>query len=750
MYEDRAEKPPLPVPARRTRELEAYGSSVSAPAEPAPMNVLAAVWRRRWAVLGCVVLSLIVGAIVLVRSPKRYGAQSQIYVQAAVPRIISDEYSSGSMSGDYLATQCQLITSSAILSQALQEPGVSDAKVLRGIENPIGFLKYAIQAEPTKTGQLIDVFCDASPNPDDAAILVNGVVQAYIDYQAKQHQSSAVQVANILQKEMETHQYDLTTEQNQMLTLRRNNPALSFQTQTSSPSLTRLSTLSQNLSDAQFRAEDLHLALSTAQANKTNIAELQQLVAEYQLSSLVPPSSLPQLAQLATQQKMTLDQLLDNYGKADRKVQHAQEALNRTQQDITDASKQLAQSCIDVIGTASNMVDQRVKQLQQALSVEQRATTGLSEIEAEYAQLSQAADRNERALDVLDDRLKDIRVTADVGPMSISVLETARPRLLPVWPVPSTILGESLVAGLLVGLGLALLLDKLDQRLRSVDEISAMLDAPILGVVPHVLRKALPSEVGREIRLRPRSATAEAFRTIRTAIYFGGADDRAVKTILLTSPSPGDGKSTCASNLAIAIAQAGRRVLLIDADCRRPAQHKTFGIEEGLGLAAILTGRASLDDAVCHTEIDRLDLLPCGPLPHSPAELLDSQTMLDLLTEAGGRYDQVIVDSPPVTLVSDARILAGSCDATVLVLRASRSTRRSTTLAWNALASVGANLIGVVVNDVINEKQGYAYYGYGRYGRAPTIADANEHSVDPPASPASNGKSVIVSSGEQH
>ena len=253
----------------------------------------------------------------------------------------------------------------------------------------------------------------------------------------------------------------------------------------------------------------------------------------------------------------------------------------------------------------------------------------------------------------------------------------------------------------------------------------------------------LPGEAGREIQLRPRSGVAEAFRTIRTAIYFGG-EERHVKTILITSPTPGDGKSTCISNLAIAVAQAGRRVLLIDADCRRPVQHKTFDIEETQGLTGILTGKTTLAEAIRPTGIDRLDLLQCGPLPHNPAELLDSQALLDLLGEAGRKYDQVLVDSPPVTLVSDARVLAASCDASVLVLRSERSTRRGAQLAWNAMASVGANLLGVVVNDFARQKDGYGYtyYGYGRYGYAPAAPATPE--LNGTNGHAANGKSVPV------
>jgi capsular exopolysaccharide synthesis family protein len=185
------------------------------------------------------------------------------------------------------------------------------------------------------------------------------------------------------------------------------------------------------------------------------------------------------------------------------------------------------------------------------------------------------------------------------------------------------------------------------------------------------------------------------------------------KTILVTSPAPGDGKTTLISNLAIAVAQGDRRTLLIDADCRRPMQHKIFKLSDKTGLSSVLGGQAKFADAVQKTAIANLDVLPCGPLPSNPAEMLDSQAFLDLLAQVSKLYDQVLIDSPPVMPVTDARILAAGCDATLLVLRAEKSTRRLSEHARNALQSVGAGLLGVVVNDVPRGKDGYGYYYYG-------------------------------------
>ncbi len=749
MNEEKRISTRLPVPSRSPRDLDAYGASAGGgsagggPAEPPAMNVIAAVWRRKGVVLACLILALGGGVVWLMRATPMYSSNSIVLVQqaASAKRIDSSFDSPVTGSNGYLYTQCQLIQSTVILSRAVDEPGVADARVLRETESPVGYLKGSVAAVPSKLGELITVSTEAK-NPEDAATIVNGVVAAYQDFQSKQSQSSAVQVAAILQKEVASHTAEIKAENEQMQKIRRENPDLLIRIGKSTASVERISQLNTQLGDAQGRAEELHQAVTLASAaDPADLQTLHGLVDQYQLSALLPGSSVPTLASMYGEAKLRIDLLTDAHvGPASEQMQRAQSAVDRIGAQLAQATRQSALSCVTTIRSASNIADAKVKQLQSLVDNERNVTMGLSGIEAEYEQLQEEKERNEHQLDALDEQLKRITVTEDYAPITISVLETAKPNPVPVEPRKSKILGLATAAGLLAGLGAAMLLDRVDQRLRSVEEIGTLLDAPILGVVPRIVRRVLPGEAGREIQLRPRSGVAEAFRTVRTAIYFGGVE-RAAKTILVTSPTPGDGKSTCISNLAIAVSQAGRRVLLIDADCRRPVQHKTFKLGDGVGLTSVLTGTNTLAEAIQHTDVERLDVLPCGPLPHNPAELLDSQALLDLLAETARDYDQVLIDSPPVTLVSDARVLAASCDAAFLVLRSERSTRRGATLAWNALSSVGANLLGVVVNDLARQKGGYgdSYYGYGRYGYAPaakTNGELNGHNGE--------GKSVVV------
>ena len=224
---------------------------------------------------------------------------------------------------------------------------------------------------------------------------------------------------------------------------------------------------------------------------------------------------------------------------------------------------------------------------------------------------------------------------------------------------------------------------------------------------------------GQKVHLESKSVVAEAYRTIRTAVFFGAPKENA-KAIHITSPTPGDGKSTLASNLAITMAQAGQRTLIIDADFRKPVQHKIFELDDGKGLSSLLAGRDTIEQVVQPTEIDGLDIMTCGPDVPNPSELLNSDIFAETLKKLTERYDRVIVDSPPVAPVADAQILAAVCDITLLVVRAEKTTRRQAQHARDSLLSVGAQILGAVVNDVQQKRGQYGYYssygGYGNYG----------------------------------
>jgi len=307
-------------------------------------------------------------------------------------------------------------------------------------------------------------------------------------------------------------------------------------------------------------------------------------------------------------------------------------------------------------------------------------------------------------------------VNEDVGQLRMAILATAQTAENPSKPQKSRIMALALMLGLLIGGGIAVARDWFDQTLRSADEISGTFGISVLGVIPTMPRHAKTSSPGPGVLRKPDSHEAEAFRTVRTAIFFGAPRQRA-KTLLVTSPSPGDGKSTLVSNLAVTMAVAGQKTIVLDADLRKPTQRLIFGVDaQGRSLEEVLRGTVKLNEAIGSTEVRGLDLLVCHGGSPNPAEILNSPRFGRLLEVLKKHYDRVLIDAPPVNVVTDAQILAAACDYTILVIKADKTTRKMAQRAIDALRSVGAQVLGTVVNQISKSGDRYGYY-YGRYKR---------------------------------
>ena len=213
----------------------------------------------------------------------------------------------------------------------------------------------------------------------------------------------------------------------------------------------------------------------------------------------------------------------------------------------------------------------------------------------------------------------------------------------------------------------------------------------------------------------PKSVEAESYRTVRTALFFNSRG-RSEQVIQVTSPCPGDGKSTLAANLAVTVANSGKSTLLLDADFRRPTQHKLFGLTAGVGLATVVDGQAGYTEAAQMVDsVPNLTVMACGPRPDNPSELLSSARFREVLEELRHQYDFVIVDTPPLLAVSDPCAVAAQVDGVLLDVRINRRAKTVAKRAIQILAGTGGEVIGVVINGVSTEKNQYSY-GASRYG----------------------------------
>jgi polysaccharide biosynthesis transport protein len=373
------------------------------------------------------------------------------------------------------------------------------------------------------------------------------------------------------------------------------------------------------------------------------------------------------------------------------------------------------------------MVDNE-RGLRALMEAQKKEAIELSKLEVEYKPLQRAAEQNTKMYGLIASRQKEIDITGPMKTNNVRVLERAVVPGAPVRPKPV----QNLLLGLLVGLGtgiaLAFAIEALDNTLKTQADVEQTLGVPVLGLVPVIGAAAggEAAQAGDNVRERdlgvfldPKSIAAECCRSIRTNILFM-SPDRPTRTIVVTSPSPQEGKTTTAINLGVTMAEAGGRVLIVDTDMRRPRLHRSFGVPNQTGISSVIVGKVTLEEAIKRTDVPNLDVLPCGPVPPNPSELLHTERFSAVLADCARLYDRIILDSPPTSAVTDPAVLGNLADGVVLVVKAGETTRDSATHARRQLMTAKARLLGVVVNaiDFSNPAYGYDYYyrNYYRYG----------------------------------
>lgn len=345
--------------------------------------------------------------------------------------------------------------------------------------------------------------------------------------------------------------------------------------------------------------------------------------------------------------------------------------------------------------------------------------------EVEFARLQRRAEVLQEIYMLLQMRLQEAQIVAAVDDQSVRVVEPAELPRYPIKPNKRLSLALALILGGVLGGGIAFVRENMDNTIHTREDLyGVMADIPVLGLIPRIRVSTSGGQTtvgvagaGLAERLvagrDPRSPVSEAYRSLRTNISFSRMGE-APRTLVFTSPTPGDGKSTSAANLAITLAQQGLRCLLVDADMRRGTLNEIFGARREPGLSNLILGRTTLDAAVVQLNLGEsgsLDFLPTGTVPPNPAELLAAPQMQAILQELAGRYDTVIVDAPPLTLVTDGALLGSYADGVVLVARAGVTDRGAVTYALEQLRAVRAPVLGAVLNDVDQKKEQY----YGSY-----------------------------------
>ncbi|HTE53087.1 MAG TPA: polysaccharide biosynthesis tyrosine autokinase [Kofleriaceae bacterium] len=339
----------------------------------------------------------------------------------------------------------------------------------------------------------------------------------------------------------------------------------------------------------------------------------------------------------------------------------------------------------------------------------------------QFNQLLRDRKSNEDKYNILVNRLGTSDLNSRLDSVNVTPLDRARAPTEPVFPSlrRNVVLGGAIA--LFLGVGVAFLLTFLDRSVKTLEDIQATAQLPVLGIIPMLSESDVASndDKARDLYVfqHPTSRVAECCRALRTNILFSGAD-RPLKTLVVSSPNPREGKTTSVIYLGTTMAQSGQRVLLIDSDMRRPRLHQSMSVPRQMGLSNLIVGEVDFNDVIKTTEIPNLYVMPCGPLPPNPAELLMTNRFQSVLEELGRRFDRILLDSPPLQAVTDAVVLSRHSDGVILVVKAGKTLREDITRSVRQLASVDGTVVGVILNEIdLDQRRDYYYYSYYGYGK---------------------------------
>jgi len=678
------------------------------------------------------IIATVIAFVYTYRQPKMYEATCQVIIEPMAPQVLPGskdvvELGTGTYwaNKEFYETQYRIIQSTSVGQRTAEKLGLEydpDYAAVVGPTHDRDALGRAISGQvsvkPLKDSRLA-LITVTDRKPQRAALLANAVADTYIEYNLDYKLEGARSAMAWLAEQEADLKRQLEDSELKLYHYKKDRNLLAVSLDD------KESMLSQNLANVNGKLTELHIKLLEMDARRKMVQQARNNISEEE--------TLPEM-----RERPDIERLRDSYTQlskeyADLSARYGAEypRMKSLIGQMDTIRKAYEKEVDGVLATFEKSYQEMVdneRSLKALMEQQKKEAIELSKIEVEYKPLKRVSEQEEKMYGIIASRQKEIDITGPMKTNNVRVLERAVVPGVPVRPKPIQNLLLGLVLGLGTGIGLAFLIEALDNTLKTQQDVEQLLGTAVLGLVPVI--GAAPggeaAQVSDNLRERdlgvfldPKSVAAECCRSIRTNILFM-SPDKPLKIMVVTSPSPQEGKTTTAINLGVTMAEAGSRVLLIDTDMRRPRLHRSFGVPNQTGISTVIVGKASLDEAVKRTDVPNLDVLPCGPVPPNPSELLHTDRFGQVLAQIGKLYDRIILDSPPTSAVTDPAVLGNLADGVILVVKAGETTRDAATHARRQLATAKARLVGVVVNliDFSNPAYGYEYYyrNYYRYG----------------------------------
>ena len=705
--------------------------------------------KRKWLVISCLAIIFGVVALATMRSTRIYDAYGTIAINKTDPAILNLKDSANGGAADYsdptdLDTEVRILKSDLLALQVIKQLNLDKRPEFGGTQaspsNMLGLTTDALQPDSEKTTSLLAGFKAGlrvalipntriieihyrSPDKTLAANVVNTLIASYIEQNFKTRFESTMQASDWLSKQLVDLEMKVQTSQEKLVQYQKQHEILGID-EKQNITTSKLDELNKELTAAESDRMQKESIYRLVQSSDPDMATAAAVSAGGSAGS---SGLMERMREQQADLKIQIAQLSTQFGNAYPKVVQ----LN-TQLKEVDA--QLQTETIKVVSRVRSgylAALQHETMLRQAMDNQKQEANKLNESAIEYSLLKRDVESYRTLYEGLMEKLKEAGVTAGLRSNNIRSVDKARVPTYPSEPNVPRNLAFALALGLSTGIGLAFLLEGIDNTVRTPEQAQAISGLPSLGMIPlgsksglEAAAKRLTVASSREAvelvtQSRPQSQMAESYRALRTSLLLtslGGPP----KVILITSALPQEGKTTTSINTAIVLAQKGTRVLLMDADLRRPSIHKTLGMGPKTGLSNVLTGNATLQQAVVRSNIlPTLFVLTAGTPPPNPAELLASSNMKDILAELREQYDHIVVDTPPTLSVTDAVVMSTRADSVVLVIRSGQTTKQALRRSRDLLMQVNARVSGVLLNAVdLSSPDYYYYYEYqGKYGQ---------------------------------
>ncbi|MCU0594045.1 MAG: polysaccharide biosynthesis tyrosine autokinase [Desulfobacterota bacterium] len=716
-------------------------------------DYLRVVLKRKWTIITVFAVTVITVMIHAFTATPIYKATTRLIIDKENPNVVSiQEVMAVDASGtDYYQTQYKIIESRSVAAEVVRRlrldqneefsPKPKDdliSNITRSISQAFTSLKNSvfslfrtekpssegpeqeevdnklvsafinrIEVTPIRNSRLVDISFEAT-DPALAAKIANSLAAAFIDQNLDTKLRAVQDAVKWLHSRIEEERKKVEKAEQALLKYKEKHDIITdFSSDVEKVTAQKLAQLNTQVVEAESKRVEAETRYQQAAA-LSGAPDMLDSIPEVLNNDLIR-----QIKAMEVDLYKRMSELSKKYGE-----QHPQ--MQAIESELKTLQKRKGQEITRVINSLRSeykVAEAREKSLKASLEKQKRESLDLNQKAIEYTVLQREAESAKQMYELLIKRFKETSLTEDMRTGNIRIIDRAQVPKTPVRPKKALNILLAVLLGMISGVGLSFFFEYLDNTIKLPEDIQRYLHVPYLGPVPAMVMNGNP-ETREKPELAtlhsPKSTASEAYRGIRTGILFSSAEKQP-QVLLISSAAPQEGKTSTALNLAISMAQAGGKTVLLDCDMRKPSLHKILGYPRDKGLSSILVGNCELRDALITTQVPNLDIIPCGPIPPNPSEILGSPKMSKLIEFLRKSYSKIIIDSPPITAVTDAVVLGRLVDGTVLVIRAGDTPREIVKNGLSQLKGVNSPILGAVLNGVDMDRDGYYYYQYYYY-----------------------------------